>query len=259
MAWASMAVAASGDDAELLQRASQAVQEGLKQSENPKQARSCFLEAAQHFEALHGRGVRNPQLYRDMGNVYLLVGDVPQAILAYRRGLRFAPGDRVLQTNLTYAREQVDYPSPEKFGRPATESWPPWLPRPSLGVMLASVVVAYAAGCLLLTRWWMTRQNGSLYAAGAVLFLLVVPVIGTAHETWRQWELERHPLVVVAVDGLVLRNGNGTSYPARYDGKALNRGIEARLLFERDDWLNVELAGGETGWVRRADVLVDTP
>jgi tetratricopeptide (TPR) repeat protein len=259
MAWTSMAVAASGDDAELLQRADQALQEGLKRSDKPQQARSYFLDAAKQFEALHLQGARNPDLYRDMGNAYLLAGDVPQAILAYRRGLRVAPGDRILQANLTYARDQVDYSSPDRFGRPPAETWPPWLPRPTLGIMLASVVLAYAAGCLLLTRWWMSRRNGLLYAAGGMFLLLVVPMIGTAHEAWRQRQQERHPLVVVAVDGLTLRNGNGMAYPARYDGKTLNRGVEARLLFERDDWLNVELAGGEAGWVRRMDVLVDTP
>ncbi len=105
----------------------------------------------------------------------------------------------------------------------------------------------------------MTRRNWLPYAAGAIFVLLVVPILGTAHEAWRERQQERHPLVVVAVDGLTLRNGNGTAYPARYDGKTLNRGVEARLLFERDDWLHIELAGGETGWVPRMNVRVDAP
>jgi hypothetical protein len=259
MGCASMAMAAPGDDADLLRSADQAVQEGLKHGENSLEARPCFLDAAKQFETLHGHGVRNPELYRDLGNAYLLAGDVPGAILAYRRGLRFAPSDRMLQTNLTYAREQVDFPSPDNFGRPPRDDWPPWLPRPTLRIMLASAVVTYGAGSLLWTRWWMTRRSWLLYAACAAFVLLVVPMLGTAHEAWRERQQERHPLVVVAVDGLTLRNGNGMAYPARYDGKALNRGVEARLLFERDDWLHIELAGGETGWVRRIDVLVDTP
>jgi hypothetical protein len=259
MGCARLAMAAPGDDAELLQRAEQAAQEGLKRSENPQQARPYFLDAAKHFEDLHRRGVRNSELYRDLGNAYLLAGNVPQAILAYRRGLRVAPRDRVLHANLTYAREQVDFPTPDRFGRPPQDDWPPWLPRPTLGFMLASVVVLYAGGCILLMRWWMTRQSGLLYGASAVFLFLVVPVLGTVHEAWRERQKERHPLVVVAADGLTLRNGNGMAYPSRYDGKMLNRGVEARLLFDRDDWLNVELADGETGWVRRIDVLVDTP
>jgi hypothetical protein len=71
------------------------------------------------------------------------------------------------------------------------------------------------------------------------------------------------PLVVILDDGVLLRKGDGLAYPPRYD-TPLNRGAEARLLFERGGWLQVELAGGEVGWVpRRLDqheyVLVDTP
>jgi uncharacterized protein YgiM (DUF1202 family) len=63
---------------------------------------------------------------------------------------------------------------------------------------------------------------------------------------------------VVAQDNVLLRTGNGLSYPARYD-TPLNRGVEARLLLRRDDWLKVELGGGETGWLPRSSVLVDEP
>jgi hypothetical protein len=65
--------------------------------------------------------------------------------------------------------------------------------------------------------------------------------------------------VVLSADRVPLRNGDGLTYPARYDGKTLNRGVEARLLLERGDWLHIELPGGESGWVPRGTVLLDTP
>ena len=52
------------------------------------------------------------------------------------------------------------------------------------------------------------------------------------------------------------RKGDGLAFPPRY-GAPLNRGVEARLLFERGDWLQIELSGGEVGWVPRAYALVD--
>ena len=66
------------------------------------------------------------------------------------------------------------------------------------------------------------------------------------------------PLVVIADDGVLLRKGNGLTYPPRYD-TPVNRGVEARLLFDRGEWLQIELAGGEVGWVPRRYVLVDEP
>jgi hypothetical protein len=53
-----------------------------------------------------------------------------------------------------------------------------------------------------------------------------------------------------------LRRGDGVRFPPRYD-TAIYRGVEGRLLFERGDWIQIELSAGEIGWVPRAAVLVD--
>ena len=98
--------------------------------------------------------------------------------------------------------------------------------------MLASAVVAFLA------------------AAG--LTALVVQAVQSERE-----ERDR-PLAVVAADGVLLRKGDGLAYPPRYE-TPLNQGVEARRLFERDGWVQIELSGGEVGWAPREDVLVDEP
>ncbi len=62
--------------------------------------------------------------------------------------------------------------------------------------------------------------------------------------------------MVIAADGVLLRRGDGLAYMPRYD-TPVNRGVEARLLFARGDWLQIELAAGEVGWVPRRLVLLD--
>jgi hypothetical protein len=256
---ASQATAAALDEADILHRAEFALQEGVGRRENPQQARHFFLEAAHGYEALDQLGNQNPALLRNEGNAYLLAGDVPRAILAYRRGVRLAPADAVLQANLRFAREQVNYPSADGFGQPPIDHWPPWLPRPSLAALLTVAVLVYTASLTMLTRWWMTRRGGMLAIGVALFVAALAPLFGVIHEAWQQRQEAKYPLVVVAANGVPLRNGDGLAYPARYDGKTLNRGVEARLLFERGDWLHIELSGGETGWVPRTVVLLDMP
>src|SRR4051794_36555994 len=96
----------SPDDADLLRRAEEAFAEGLKRRETGDRGQAHFRRAAADLEELR-RGVSNAPLYRNLGNAYLLAGNVPRAILAYRLGLRLDPGDARLREGLAAAREQV--------------------------------------------------------------------------------------------------------------------------------------------------------
>lgn len=243
--------------ADLLARAEAAFQEGVRHvaetPTKPAEARNCFARAADLYERLRQTGADNAALERNLGNASLLAGNLPRAILAYRRGLRLAPDDHELQRNLAFAREQVVLPPPGNWGQPPIEHRPPWLPRmpvwtPALAFSL------YALAWLLLIRWWMVRRNAWRKAGGAALALSAFLGAGLTWEKWRDdWE-NRYPLVVIADDGVLLRKGNGLAYPPRSE-IPLNRGVEARLRFERGSWLQIELAGGEIGWVPLAYVL----
>lgn len=249
---------------ELRGEAEAAFHAGVRQSaDNPGDARLCFACAAALYDKLRQSGAANPELYANLGNASLLAIEpddpandgLAQAILAYRRGLRLAPDDRRLQQYLAYARQQVSRPPAGTLGQPPIEHRPPWLPRWP-GLLIAIVFAAYSIGCLALARWWMVRRSGWLTTAGVALGIMLLFLAGFLLEAWQVRQDQQHPLVVVARDGLLLRAGNGTRYPARYD-VPLNRGVEGTLRGQRGRWLQIELAGGELGWVPRDAVLVD--
>jgi tetratricopeptide (TPR) repeat protein len=252
------APAGTSSDAELLGQAEAAFQEGVRLRVHPQEARRFFRQAADGYEELRRRGIHNAALDRNLGNAALLAGDLPRAILAYRRGLRLSPDDHELRTSLAHARSEVVYPEPGNLGRPPVDHWPPWLPRATAVRLLALAVVFYALVWLAFTRWLMT-QRGWLLAAGGLGLALVAVLAFLLMGEVRQARFEAdHPLVVIARDKVVLRKGNGDAYPPRYD-TPLNRGVEARLIFARNDWLQIELSAGEVGWVPRNAVLLDTP
>jgi hypothetical protein len=233
---------------DLLNKAEQEAQTALETHGNPKQARAHFLTAARLYEDAYVNGHRNAACLRNEGNAALLGGDLPRAILSYRRGLRFAPNDPVIRSNLAFARDQVDYPGTGLLGRPAQDPWPAGIPRPTLNWLLLPAVLFYAGACLAATRWWMLRQTGFIYLALVSTVALSVAVGAMISLYKNDSEQTQHPLVVTAENGVLLRTGNGLSYPPRFE-TPLNRGVEARLLFKRGNWMQIELAGGETGWV----------
>jgi hypothetical protein len=247
---------ASPSPEELQRQAEAAFREGAQLVADPKQsarAREAFSRSAGLYYQIAESGHRNPALYRNLGNAALLADDLPQAILAYRRGLRLAPNDLQLRENLAHARAQVAHPPTGSFGRPPVENRPPWLPR--LPEATTGVVFGlYGLGCLALVRWWMVRRPAWRTTAAVAFAGAALVAAGLAWQSWDDRQEELRPLVVIAVDDVVLRRGNGRSYPPRYP-TPLKRGVEARRLFDRGDWLQIELSGGEVGWVERATVL----
>jgi hypothetical protein len=245
-------------DADLLHQAEAAFHEGVSLRDTPGKARPLFRTAATCYESLRQRGAHNADLYRNQGSAFLLAGDLPRAILAYRRGLRLAPADAGIQAGLAYARAQVAYPSQDGFGRPATEHRPPWLPRLWPLPCLVGAVLLYSVAWVAITRWRMTRRGWLLSAAGVAFGAAALLTASLALDSWQHGQESRHPLVVIAEDGVLVRTGNGLAYPPRYE-TPLNRGVEARLFFARGNWLQIELAGGEVGWVPSGYALRDSP
>ncbi len=244
-------------EAELLERAESAFAEGVKLRGTPARAKRHFLDAAESYAELGRRGFRNADLCHNEGNAWLLARDVPRAILAYRRGLRFAPADRGLQRSLTFAREQINFAGSGYFSRPPADNRPPWLPRVTLsGWSFVLLLAGYAVSCVLLTRWLMLRHERLLIysLAGFALSAAVAGLLLAA--TVFEARLHRHPVVVISRE-VPLRKGNGPSYPAREGSAVLRPGVEAGLLFRRDGWLQIELSGGEVGWVPAAAALID--
>ncbi len=244
-------------DTQLLERAETEFRTGRETRADRQQSRGHFARAAESYETLRKRGYRNADLLRNQGNAYLLAGDLPHAILAYRRGLRLAPGDRQLRANLAVARAEVAFPSPGSFGRPPQDSWLSWIPRPRPTLAYLGTALAFALFWVALTRYCMIRRSWLLNVAQGAMIGGVILQSYFVLESWNIFREIPHHLVVVARDGVVLRKGNGPNYPPR-NPTPLNRGVEAQELFMRGNWLQIRLAGGEVGWVPFADVLVDT-
>jgi hypothetical protein len=239
-----------------LLRASEFFHKGTKEADNSGLARGHYRLAARHYQRVLDEGYDNPLLFWNLGNAHVLADDLPEAILAYRRGLRKYPHERWLSEQLDAARDLVAYPGGTPRQRPPSPDLPMWM------LSLGSGCVFYALSFLatawgFLGLWLLVRRR--LFAILAIgLFLLG----GTAGAWWvyvdyRYAQDEHQPFVVVAVNGVTLRRGNGSMYPRHSDLPVVNRGMEARLLHQRGGWVQLQFPGGEVGWVPRATLLVD--
>lgn len=261
--WLLMLMATAADDAsltdqDLLQRAEAAFHEGTRTRDDSERSRLSFRIAASSYEALRARGANSVALYRNLGNAWFQAGDLPRAILAYRRGLNLDPADRHLHEALAAAREQVLASSASSIAPPA-DDWPPWLPYWSPVGRLALTTLGYVVACVLVTRWWMKREPRLLLMAGAAGAIALALGATLTFEEWLRRSHAERPLVVVARERATLHKGNGDAYPPHEQVPTLAAGVEARLLHRRGDWLQIELANGVVGWLRADQALLDTP
>ena len=238
-------------DRELLERARTPFLEGANMAKMSPQTRAKFRASATAFESLRQRGFRSPELFLDQGNASALAGDLPSAIVAYERGLQLSPADRRLRANLTWGQEQVAALERGGLCRP-TFLVPPLWPASRLGAGLGFLI--YVSGWLSLGFWWTTRRTWLVAAALFFLALGALAATTFALLSWRFHQDQEWPLVVVAKDHVALRTGNGYSYPPRYSTE-LRAGCEARRLFTRGNWIQIELPAGAVGWIPLADAL----
>jgi hypothetical protein len=246
---------ASEADHEILTRAETAFQRGVEARGTSDESRH-FQEAAKYYEELHRRGFHNPALDMNLGNANLLGGEWPQAILAYRRGLRSNLNNFQMRGNLAFARDQVVYSSADNFARPPVSFWPPWMPRITVDVAFWSTLGFYVLAWVGLARRWTITKDTCPWItwvgmAGAVCFAMAF-LLQVRSEKWES----EHPVVVISANQTYLQKGNHDLYPRAYE-TPLNRGVEAHLIQIRGDWLQIELAGGQMGWIAREKALVD--
>jgi hypothetical protein len=247
----------SDAEQEILNQAETAFQLGVN-SRGTSEEKEHFKQAAEYYETLQRLGVHNAVLCKNLGNANLLAGDWPVAILAYRRGLLLNPNDHQMRANLAFARDQVVYSSADNFARPPVTYWLPRLPRLTVGISFFLILIFYGLAWFGVTFSWTSQlqsRQWTLWAGtvGVALFAAIFVLQARADKL----EVEK-PVVVIGADQTYLLKGNHSFYPRAYD-TPLNRGVEARLLQIRGEWVQIELDGGEMGWVARGNVLIDLP
>ena len=265
-AWACAAPAAGADvradAAELVRRGVDLFDRASAlKGDRPAEAAAGHAAAAECFERAAAAGAEGGKLEYNLGNAYLLSGDVGRAVLSYRRAERRLGDCARLQANLALARrmraDRIEPPS----ASPGVRTLLFWHYDVGRGVRAGLFAVCYVlAWCLAglrRARRAGTRWTIRICAAAAVLLggsLL-------ADSTW----LDRSAAGVILAPEVAARTapgadaetqdapepggGGGAVSPAVPAGPALHAGTEFTLVEARGRWLHIELPDGRQCWI----------
>jgi tetratricopeptide (TPR) repeat protein len=215
-------------------------------------------EKAAHFRAalaaydklVNDRRIHSGALYFNIGNCYMHLGQLGEAIRSYRLAERSIPDNPELQANLQVAlARRADHIAPKEqmlLGLPVgsigrdVRDWLARLPD-KLAVLMAAFTLVWVVLGLKLAR------HSALLNAALVLFLAVTVVyaaaVGVQARTFAG--LGRG---VLLDETATPRTGPSTLHPERLE-QPLHEGVEFRVLRRDSGWLNVELPDGTRCWL----------
>jgi tetratricopeptide (TPR) repeat protein len=206
-----------------------------------------YAAAAAGYEAIVEFGVRNSDVYYNLGNAYFKLGDLGRAILNYRRAYRLAPRDTDITTNLLIARaqtiDQLEVTPAGALGNlvQIAEEWLTLSEAAILALVLWLIICGLAIAAILFRRW--RRWLG--VGMGIVGLFLLIGVVSIANRTYNErW----YPPAVIVAQQVNVTSGPGGAdkYLVEFD---LHSGAEVRLLESRPNWRRVTLSGNLQGWV----------
>lgn len=192
--------------------------------------------------------VTNAKLFANLGNAYLMTGQIGRAILWYRRAIALEPGNTDIARSLSYARSRrVDKVEPPVQKR-VLQTLFFWHYDFSTRTRFVISCVAAGALCLLLTVMiWMGRRAYFTAGAAAMAILLVMMAASLVVET----AFKRTEGVIIAAE-VVARQGDGLNYPEAFK-EPLHAGTEFVLTENRPGWIRIELADSSTAWIQTSE------
>ena len=207
-----------------------------------------FAAAAALYRVAATNGVSDTLLF-NLGNAHFKAGQLGQAMAAYQRSLRLDPRNPETRANLRFAREQANTQPPPLSLRQR------WMRRLSIGEWTALASGALTLLLLLLTA----RQLKPRAFAGKPLwirFTTAGALAGTFLLAMAAVDQFSDSRAFVITAKAVVRNGPLEESPESF--KAPD-GTELRVHDRKGEFLEIETALGQKGWIHTSDVELLTP
>ena len=237
---------------ELLNQAGDFFHQALKMSETgntgkiPSSAVEELLKKSlMRYERLIRSGVGNGKIFYNIGNIYFRLGNIGRAIVNYRRAEIYAPDDRNLKQNLSYALSRRQDRIEEKQKEKLLKTFFFWHYDLSPKVRSLLFVAFYTGFWTFAVVILFKRNPAAKWGLGITLafFLLFMGSLGV-----ERFGSSENAYGVLVDREVVARKGDSTSYQPSFE-EPLHAGVDFSLLGSRGQWFHIELMDGRTCWV----------
>jgi len=218
-------------------------------------AEGDYQHAVQLYQRLVDAGVRDPDVYLNLGLAHARNAELGSAVLAFEKTLRLRPSDEGASTALSLARAAVGKRRAERHGEATVETQPPLseaLVRPFTQDLLALALLICDIGlfgCLGMRLRASDETTRTGLALAATLFGLALS--GAAAGLLIKRGVQEGEPAIVLRDSAELREAPDPR--ARVRGRAAEAG-SARILARDGGFAQVRTTAGQVGWIANSDV-----
>lgn len=201
-----------------------------------------YPEAAERYAALIDRGVLNGHVFYNLGNCYVRMGKVGEAILNYRKATLLLPRDGDLKANLRYARSLTEdriEPAPASIWK-TLAFW-----YDGLNVRELLLVFILLNGLLWASALWMLFRE-SEWAKWCLALSLVAGVAAGISAGLKHHGTYANRDGVLLAEEVPVRAGFTRKDTTLF---VLHQGAEFRILDQENGWWKISLPDGKKGWL----------
>jgi tetratricopeptide (TPR) repeat protein len=209
-------------------------------------AEGKFSDAANAYEKILASGAASPSLLFNYGNAEFKLGNLGNAIAAFRRAELLAPRDSEIRANLAFVRNQVQ-------GATVRESfWQSWLGNLSLNEWTIFAAIAFWLTFLLLAAKQIRPALAAKLKSATWIFAALTIFSGAILGVQAANHFSRQTAVVISAQATA-RSG---PFDDAQNAFAIHDGVELSVLDRRDDWIQVADGSGKTGWLPAKQVEI---
>lgn len=220
------------------------------QAANDRALEGSHEAAIALYRSILERGGDSADVWFNLGNTYAESGRPVEAIVAWERTLRRAPGDPDALANLEVVRAQLAPKTAQADAPPVAlpEVLEPFLAPISPSVATTGLLTSGFLG--LVGALFRRRARGGLLRRAALLLLVASALgwVGSALLLGGHAIVAHDPRVVIAQNS-ELREGPNAKFKVRGPAWA---GARATRLAIDGDWWQVRLQDGTSGWIAAA-------
>lgn len=203
-------------------------------------------------QILSDNKVCNTELYYNLGNAYFKLTDYPNAILNYERALKQKPNDQDIRFNISIANTRIEDKIevvPEMFYKRWFVTFREMGSANTWGFLFISMLWI-CAGCFffyVLGKSLFIRKLG--FYSGLVLMLTSFVVLGLGISIYNQQT--NHNQAIVFSGSVPVKSSPVESGTSLF---VIHAGTKVSLIDELGDWVKIQLADGNEGWLPLADL-----